>query len=455
MTKKINLLWKIPIKIDNFDEKQYEKIFHFQTSKSFFGDMGGVSFSNSLFQPTTLTPTINFYNKINKIQEELYQSSKFSSIFLMQDKKFPFRYNSQYIDEQYFNINMKLYSRSLVILTIKLKEFEINLKDNVEAFLALQDLKKHSTLYIFIVKMINLIFRQSNHAISTPKIFPCFLIQRTNEELTPLSEEFIVKVLTRHSSLEKNIIQQVVAKNHIHQLDSNNKILIDKQGIFGINNHSKYEQKNFMRKFLSLHCIFELGIAVSNLLQSKQELSEIMKESISTLIYTPEIIFLNSVTSLKSWELVIGELHLKSLLAEGNINDPKPTYNSLTINIGENIMGNKMVNKGHAKVGNAVIADKLENCFNKISSSNADNDLKVLLKIFEKEASKVLENLDKDKHDEFITDVKLLTDEALKEKPTKKYLDMSVQGILDATKSVGEVGNILLEITPKIAQFFS
>jgi len=126
-----------------------------------------------------------------------------------------------------------------------------------------------------------------------------------------------------------------------------------------------------------------------------------------------------------------------------------------TFNIQGDNVNYKQTIKDNATVENAVMAKKIENSFSTITQSKANEDLKKLLILLTDEALKIKNSLEEDKIDDFLEDVELLTKQAVKEKPNKKQLNISIEGIMDATKSVGEVGNILLELLPKIGNHIS
>ena len=100
-----------------------------------------------------------------------------------------------------------------------------------------------------------------------------------------------------------------------------------------------------------------------------------------------------------------------------------------------------------------VYAERIENCFSQIQNSTVNNDLKTLLELMNKEALKVSNQIEPKKQEEFITDVEVLTTEALKEKPNKKLFDISVQGVLEALETVGNIGNTFIQLIPKIMEF--
>ena len=104
------------------------------------------------------------------------------------------------------------------------------------------------------------------------------------------------------------------------------------------------------------------------------------------------------------------------------------------------------LNDGSIVYGNVtgVVAEKINESFNKVESSNLSDNLKEILKNLTAEVGKMSEHLPKDQAEQIANDLQSLTNEATSKKPRKKWWELSAEGIKDAAKSVGEVGKTAL-----------
>ena len=90
--------------------------------------------------------------------------------------------------------------------------------------------------------------------------------------------------------------------------------------------------------------------------------------------------------------------------------------------------------------GDFVIADTIQNSFNKVEASNAPDNLKELLKALTKDIEKITEQLPKEQAEEVADDLERFTDEATKEKPKRKWWEVSAKGLKEAAATVGAIG---------------
>ena len=86
--------------------------------------------------------------------------------------------------------------------------------------------------------------------------------------------------------------------------------------------------------------------------------------------------------------------------------------------------------------------------------TTTNNDLKEILELFLDEANIVLKALPKEEQKEFKEDVETFIKKA-EENTSDKYFNLSKEGILKATKTVGEVGIKLATYIPKVLQLLS
>jgi len=312
--KNIDLLWKIPIRLDSSDIVKYSKLFNEPDTpnKTFWNKIGGVNtekFSSTINELAIkkLDLTKYFYYKIKDIKNTLRDENK-----ERQNAKFPFLFFSEYTRlEHSCNMTLMFFNPSILILTIKLASFQIEFEDNQTNFLNLQNIKNHGKLYDFTLELLNLIFPNKKQTRTTFKVYPCMLVQR-NDKFEWLKDSLSVQGVTRHKNPTQIIIDEVIKKNDVHQLSSDNKIFLDRQGIFGINN-TEEDLNSFQNKFDSLHCLFELGIAISELSNCTKNFPKGLIASILRLIYDYKTFFSKSTTVRESWELISREFMLKDL----------------------------------------------------------------------------------------------------------------------------------------------
>jgi len=76
--------------------------------------------------------------------------------------------------------------------------------------------------------------------------------------------------------------------------------------------------------------------------------------------------------------------------------------------------------------------------------------LKSLLEGLTREVGNVAGQLEKDRAEELAEDLRVFIEQAIKEKPRKKFWQPSAEGIKEAAKTVGEIGLSALKNLDKI-----
>lgn len=301
MRSTVGLSWKIVFTIpeDGPDYLAKTKLFNVPTAKNVLGKIGGIT--NCDFFPRTLDPTNVFYNALRKL---LAKNAFFG-------KKLPFRYESEVTNsEEEVRIKLHLYKPKVVIASVQLSRFNFN-ADFVR-LIHLQNIETHRRLYSLVMAICGLV-ESGNHRAShykkKPKIYPCTLIIR-EEGAERVPDQRAVEILTRHTNPTSAIVQDVLKKNEVHQLDVANPILLDRQGIFANFDTSAVATLN--RKYESTMYMLELAAAISRLLIQGQFCKLAGNEQISVreLIFSPKVVFTDSVTALRGWELLIKEFKL-------------------------------------------------------------------------------------------------------------------------------------------------
>ena len=100
--------------------------------------------------------------------------------------------------------------------------------------------------------------------------------------------------------------------------------------------------------------------------------------------------------------------------------------------------------------GDFVFAGRIKDSFNKVSSAEAPDNLKDLLKSLAGDVEKVIEHLPKEKAEGIVNDLQSFLNEAISKKPRKKWWELSVNGIKEAARTVGTIGLSALKNMDKI-----
>ncbi len=100
---------------------------------------------------------------------------------------------------------------------------------------------------------------------------------------------------------------------------------------------------------------------------------------------------------------------------------------------------------------NHVTAERIKNSFNKAGTAiDRTKDIRDLLQSLAQEMAKVIEKLPPEKAEEAATDLETITEETIKEKPTKKYWELSKKGIIEAAQAVDVVGKTAIDLVTKL-----
>lgn len=114
---------------------------------------------------------------------------------------------------------------------------------------------------------------------------------------------------------------------------------------------------------------------------------------------------------------------------------------------------NVQVGDGNVFHGDFITANKIKDSFKTVEMSNKSEDVKKLLKNLTAEVGKMCEGLPEEKAEQVADDLQTLTKEATKEKPRKKWWELSVEGIKEAAESVGEIGKTTLLLLTDLVPF--
>jgi hypothetical protein len=94
--------------------------------------------------------------------------------------------------------------------------------------------------------------------------------------------------------------------------------------------------------------------------------------------------------------------------------------------------------------GDFVVAERIQNSFNRASQPDGNAELREQLKQLAKEVADLVGRLPEETAREAARDLDVLTQEALSPSPRKKWYQLAAQGLIDAASSVGELaGNVV------------
>lgn len=94
---------------------------------------------------------------------------------------------------------------------------------------------------------------------------------------------------------------------------------------------------------------------------------------------------------------------------------------------------------------NVVVADQIENSFNRVAAAGVTQELKDALQKLAIESAKVAKELPPDKAEEVARDLDSLTKEATAAKPRRKWFEVSAEGLVEAARAVGEAAKPLID----------
>lgn len=300
----LQLSWKESIILhDNSPQYNLDnKMFNILTSKGFIRDIGGINSTN--IDPIVLSPTVAFHHSLRNVLRE----NNFEGI------KFPYVCS----DGNELNIKFHLYLNKILILDINLKNtIDVELDNIIEK----QNIRNHKEIYALVEVITSLVLygKQKNYYLQNKiKIYPNIIVFSNISESLDISEKKAVEILIRHNDAKDDIIKDVIKKNSTHQLNSS-YVLADKQGVICTVPFHLYTDKEVKKKYKSVRHLSEFAIILFNLLN----LSDLIifkknREAIKLLLFNPNLLFIHSVTALRTWEFLVDEFDLKIFYEQKN-----------------------------------------------------------------------------------------------------------------------------------------
>lgn len=87
-----------------------------------------------------------------------------------------------------------------------------------------------------------------------------------------------------------------------------------------------------------------------------------------------------------------------------------------------------------------MVADSIQNSFNRIDRSNVSQPVRDNLKKLTEAVAEATNHMAPEIAKRAASDLETFTNEAISEKPRKKWYELSAEGLMEAAKTVGEIG---------------
>ena len=304
MSYSARLFWKVFARCENISliSASNRELYEVRTGKALLRQIGGSI--NPTFFPIVLEPQSAFFSKLLPIARAAGLVGT-KTVFSV---NFPEIFNIPTRDvNSIFGIH--LYGHHICV-PIELGPFEISNETNL---LLLQDLTSHPSLLAVAKRMIEIVTNhipseQSTHEL---KIYPCLQIM-ANEDATALSEQDLVRILTRHSGANEHLVAAVVTKNRFHQIDST-QTMLDRQGLLSYvpPTASTEEKIGNNRRFRSCSAMLELAAAAQRIMRDKIPPTDLQLNAMSPMfVGLPRDTIPNSTSAQRVWSLLLEEFNL-------------------------------------------------------------------------------------------------------------------------------------------------
>lgn len=306
------IFWRLPPACHAPAPTTKTKSFEARTGKSVLRDVGGSI--QAEFFPTVLEPTGPFFSKVSRAARD-------ASIALEKT-----RFTAAGVDEHAGltfagTFAIHVYGNQLCV-PVELDSISIA---EVERLIALSDFSKHPNLKSFVVRIADVVGRElcadNLPNAADPKVYPCTKIVADARD-QPVSLGFLTELLTRHTSPNLDVVEEVYSKNRKHQVDGT-QVLLDRQGLVAYAPPTAHadERASCDRRYRSCSALIELAAAGQRLL-SEREQSELLP-ALATLTLDPKSSIPNSVSASRAWQLLVSEFNLDAARQYGQA--PVPT----------------------------------------------------------------------------------------------------------------------------------
>jgi hypothetical protein len=106
---------------------------------------------------------------------------------------------------------------------------------------------------------------------------------------------------------------------------------------------------------------------------------------------------------------------------------------------------------GNTFYGDVIVAEKIKNSFNQADKADAPDELRDLLKELAVAVGKMSESLPKDEAKKVARDLETLTEEAISAEPRRRWWELSIDGLKQAARNVGEIGLPVIRLASAIS----
>jgi hypothetical protein len=277
-----------------------------------------------IYVPKRFDPTIVFQQTIkNRLKKQ---------DIIVNDYKFPYNiYIPKLNANIYLNIKIRLFPPNILSLTVTLSGFLSTL--NVAKLIEYQDIRELHPILDIIQCTIGMAetldhknFEITQSFIYKPIVYLEGVCQSDKfQDYIEKNKSQYIGVLIRnydYNSMDNEVQENILKKNKNHNLKSSQeKCLIDKQGILYLAPLNELELNSKTSHFLKIHDLFEIAIVFREYLNQylsfrilNEDLADFFIYEIKPWIENFKIIFRNSTTNEFVWELMISELKLKELM---------------------------------------------------------------------------------------------------------------------------------------------
>jgi internalin A len=105
--------------------------------------------------------------------------------------------------------------------------------------------------------------------------------------------------------------------------------------------------------------------------------------------------------------------------------------------------------------GSVIAAESIKDSFNVIEKADIKDDLKEQLKLLTQAVNTMIKELPKESAEETAEYMKVLAEQAVKEKPNPKWYNVSIEGLIAAAQNLGKVGDAVIELTGKVRKILT
>jgi len=164
-----------------------------------------------------------------------------------------------------------------------------------------------------------------------------------------------------------------------------------------------------------------------------------------------------SIEDISVQELIQGVIRTskETINIAQKLNKEQGTPISITVQ-GDYVAGGKTVTDKKISItdstvhGSIVAAESIKESFNVLEKASIKEDLKEQLKQLTQAVEAMIKELPKEQAEELAEDMKVLAEEATKERPSPRWYNVSIEGLIAAAQNLGKVGDAVIELAGKV-----